>query len=377
MKICVLTATIDKTGGGPSRSVPTLVKGLAEIGCDVTLVTVESDDMNTHILDGSLAKIIILPRKFFNKDLESVLMGNHFDIVHAQGIWLPLYHKMASILSKNNIPFIMTPRGALEPWCLNKKALKKKIAMLLYQKSDLHKSAAIQATAMMEAEHLRNLGLKSPLAIIPNGIDVSEYPCRSVESSNRVKKQIVFISRINPKKGIEFLIDAWEQLHQDYNDWAIKIAGNGEEAYINKLKNKILLKGLKDKVEILPPIFGKEKYKLYSESSLFVLPTYSENFGMVIAEAMSCGLPVITTTGTPWQVLNEKGLGWSIDLSLENVVETISNAIELGQDALFTMGQNGSQYIHDTFQYTEVAEKNKALYEWVIEGAQRPTFIKL
>ena len=377
MKICIFTATIDKTGGGPSRSVPILAKGLAEIGCDVTLLTVESDNMNIHILDNTSVNFITLPRNYKKKELESVLLNNHFDIVHAQGVWTPIYHKMVNILSKNNIPFVMTPRGALEPWCLKHKALKKKLALVFYQKRDLQKSKAILATASMEANNLRNLGLTAPIAIIPNGIDVTEYPCRPIQNKTQTKKQILFISRISPKKGIEFLIDAWSILYKKYPEWSIKIAGNGDESYIQELNNRILNKSLQDKVEILPPIFGKDKYNLYAESSLFVLPTYSENFGMVIAEALSCGVPVITTTGTPWNELEEKGLGWCINLNLDNVIRAISEAITLGQDKLFEMGQKGSQYIHETFQYTEVAEKNKILYKWIIKESNIPEFVSV
>lgn len=375
MKICIFISSIDKTGGGPSRSVPILVKGLAEIGCDVTLVTVESEDMNSHILDNSNAKIITLNQNYNSAELESILVNSHFDIIHGQGIWLPIYHKMAKLCTRNNIPFIMTPRGALEPWCLREKACKKKLALLLYQKRDLQKAAAILTTAEMEAEHLRDLGITSPLAIIPNGIDTTNYPCRSVLMKEHVKKQIVFISRIHYKKGIEFLIDAWEQLHTKYPDWTIKIAGNGEEDYITTLQKRITQKRLDHKIQILPPVFGDDKYKLYSESSLFVLPSFSENFGMVIAEAMSCGVPVITTTGTPWQELNSRKLGWCIDLSLENLTQTLSAAIDMGQEKLFDIGQQGSKYIQATYNYLSVAEKNKQLYEWIINKQGKPEWI--
>lgn len=375
MRICIFTSTIDKTGGGPSRSVPILAKGLAKIGCDVTLVTVESDDMNSHILDGTSVEIIALPRDYALKDLENVLLKNNYDIVHAQGVWMPIYHKMVNILSRNQIPFIMTPRGALEPWCLKRKLFKKKLAMMLYQKRDLQKANAILATAQMEATHLRELGLTTPIAIIPNGIDVSEYPCRSIESKKQTKKQILFISRISPKKGIDFLINAWDELYQKYPDWSVIIAGNGDESYIQVLKDRIKGKGLERVIRILPPVFGKDKYKLYVESSIFILPTYSENFGMVIAEALSCGVPVITTTGTPWSELDKKGIGWCINLNLENVIKTISEAIELGQEKLFEMGQKGSMFIHDTLQYKVVAEKNLLLYQWVLGQTKSLDFV--
>lgn len=375
MKICIFTDSIDKKDGGPSRSVPILARGLAEVGVDVTLMVVESDEMNTHLLDGTDAKIIKVSQNATQKDYCQLIKEGSFDLIHSQCIWLQLYHSVAVSARKLNIPLIITPRGTLEPWCLEQKKWKKKLAMFLYQKNDLQKASCILATAQMEADNIRALGIKPPIAIIPNGIDVSEYKCRSIEFKTSVKKQIVFLSRIHQKKGIEFLINAWEQLKTKYPEWNVAIAGNGDDSYIKELKEMIIHKGMQNCVEIIPPVFGEAKHKLYCESSLFVLPTYSENFGMVIAEAMSCGVPCITTNGTPWQELNEKQLGWCIDLSLNNLVATISEAIDLGQDALFDMGQRCSKHIQDTYQYTQVAAKNKAVYEWILCNGLKPDFV--
>lgn len=379
MRICIYTSCIDKNGGGPSRSVPILAKGLSLVGVDTTILTFRSQMMNTHLLDGTKVHIKIVSPNISIEELEMEIVSCNFDLIHGQNLWNPFYNKMARIARKHHIPYMMTPRGCLEPWAYQGqnfiKNIKKKIAMLIYQKKDLQKASCILATAKMEADNIRALGIKAPIAIIPNGIDVSEYKCRPAEFKTSVKKQILFLSRIHQKKGIEFLVNAWEILKKKYPDWNVVIAGNGEEAYINKLKKLIVTKGLQNCIEIVPPIFGEAKYKLYCESSLFVLPTYSENFGMVIAEAMSCGVPCITTNGTPWQELNEKKLGWCIDLSLDNVVNTISEAIELGQDTLFDIGQRCSKHIQVTYQYTQVALNNKAVYEWVVGSGLKPDFV--
>lgn len=375
MKICVLTTSIDKRGGGPARSVPILSKGLSLVGIDTTLLTGRSEEMNTHLVEGSNVTIKIIPQNISSSELERVLLEGNYELIHAQNLWMPLYHKMANIARKHNIPYIMTPRGCLEPWCLKQKKLKKKLALFLYQKKDLQKAACILATANMEAENIRKLGITTPIAIIPNGIDISEYKCRPLEFKQKVKKQILFLSRIHEKKGIEFLIKAWQHLNKKYPDWKILIAGNGEESYIESLKIIIKNYSLDHCITIMPPAFGKEKYNLYCESSLFILPSYSENFGMVIAEAMSCGVPTITTNGTPWQELNDNGIGWCIDLNLKTLISTISQAIDLGQDRLFDIGQKCSKHIHDTYQYIEVASKNKAMYEWIINRAPKPDFI--
>lgn len=375
MRICIFTTSIDKKGGGPSRSVPILARGLSEVGVKTTLLTGYSSEMNTHLLDGTSVEVKTIPQNISIRQLERVLLEGRYDLIHGQNLWIPLYHKMARVARKHGIPYMMTPRGCLEPWCMRQKRLKKLIAFHLYQKKDLQRASCVLATAKMEADNMRALGISTPIAIIPNGIDVSEYPCRPLSSKNSVRKQIVFLSRIHEKKGIEFLIEAWEQLHRKYSDWNVVIAGNGEEAYIADLKKMIIDKGLDSCIKIIPPVFGEDKRKLYCESALFVLPTFSENFGMVIAEAMSCGVPVITTNGTPWQELNDLKLGWCINLSLDNLAKAISEAIDLGIDSLFEMGLQCSRHIFDTYQYKEVALKNQMVYEWIVNSKNKPNFI--
>lgn len=377
MKVCLFASTIDKGFGGPSRSVPLLAKGLSINGVDVSLITVASEEMNTHLLNDSNVHLILLPNSSSVSYLEKLLVDGEFDIVHLQNIWLPIYHAVVRICKHYSIPYIMTPRGTLEPWSLKQKWLKKQVAMFLYQKRDLNNASCILATAEMEAMHIRKLGIHSPVAIIPNGIDVSEYPCRSISSKSNVKKQIVFISRIHPKKGIEILIDVWKQIYQRFDDWNIIIAGNGEEAYISKLKRQIIENGLERVIKIIPPVYGEQKRTLYYESSLFVLPSYSENFGMVIAEAMSCGLPVITTNGTPWSDINSLGLGWCVELSRVNIENAIIEALDKGIDMLFEMGQKCSRYILEHFQYISIAKKNTLLYEWVLGKREREGYILL
>lgn len=379
MRVCVFTESIDKKDGGPSRSVPLLARGLSEVGVDTTLMTVESDEMNIHLLDNTDVHLVIIPRKASRREYLKRFEEGRYDIIHSQCIWLLEYHKVAVAARKLGIPLIITPRGTLEPWAYEGqgfiKRIKKKIAMVFYQKRDIQNSACLLATALMEANTFVSLGFSVPIAVIPNGINISEYRCRSLNYKKVVKKQILFLSRIHQKKGIEYLINAWSILHDKYPDWNVVIAGNGDDKYISHLNDLIFLNSLQYCVKIIPPVFGVEKYNLYCESSLFVLPTYSENFGMVVAEAMSCGVPVITTNGTPWQDLNKYNLGWCIDLNLDRLINTLKEAIDLGSDKLFLMGQECSQYISKTYQYTNVAQRNQELYNWVKNKCEKPDFL--
>ncbi len=383
--------SLDLNYGGPARSVPMLVKGLAQENVDITLMTIRSDNMNVHALEGTNAKFKVFEKGFSSKDLEDYVLSEKFDIIHLQSIWNPEYHQLSKIAQKLHIPYLVSPRGMLEPWSLSQSKWKKKLAMMLYQKKDLQDASCIFTTAEMEAEHVRNLGVNVPMSVIPNGIETDGYACRT--SIDGVKKQILFLSRIHEKKGIELLIDAFKMIRDeslDFKDWSVVIVGNGEDEYIDSLKKKVDGLGMQDCVKILPPVFGEAKTKLYQESSLFCLPSYSENFGMVIAEAMSCGVPAITTNGTPWQLLNgdcstmgasldilgnEKKTGWCIDLNVDNLTKALREAMSMSAEDLYEMGQRGSKLVNENFNYRSVAKKTMFLYEWILNGGNKPNFV--
>ena len=373
MKILSFVSSLDLSSGGPSRSVPMLVKGLAELGVDITLMTIRSENMNIHALEGTTAKLKVLSPSFSRKEIAKCLADERFELIQIQSVWEMPYHKVILEARKQNIPYIVTPRGMLEPWSLSQKKWKKKLAWWLYQRNDVQKSACVFTTAKMEAEHVSNLGITTCKAVIPNGIETDAYPCKT--SVEGVKKQVLFLSRVHVKKGIELLFEAWKRLHSDYVDWQLLVIGNGEAEYIHSLENRVESLGLKDSIKILPPVFGEAKIKVYQESALFCLPSFSENFGMVIAEAMSCGTPVITTTNCPWEILNETDTGWCVDLSVENLEHALREAMGMDANALYDMGQRASKLIYDNFDYRSVTRKTLRLYEWLLNSGEKPEFV--
>ena len=131
MKICIFTESIDKKDGGPSRSVPVLAKGLSEVGLDVTLIAVESDDMNTHLFNGTAVKLVKVTSSASQSDYIQLFSEGGYDLIHSQCIWKPSYHKVAIAARKLNIPLIITPRGTLEPWSLGQKKWKKKKSVIM------------------------------------------------------------------------------------------------------------------------------------------------------------------------------------------------------------------------------------------------------
>ena len=373
MKILSFVSSLDLSCGGPSRSVPMLAKGLAELGVDITLMTIRSENMNTYALEGTTAKLKVLSPSFSKKEIAKYLAEERFDLIQIQSMWDLPYHKVMVEARRFGIPYIATPRGMLEPWSLSQKKWKKKLAWWLYQRNDVQKSVCVFTTAKMEADHVGNLGITTRKAVIPNGIETDSYPCKT--SIDVVNKQVLFLSRVHVKKGIEILFDAWKRIHSDFADWQLFVVGNGEDEYIQSLENRVERLGLKDSIRILPPVFGNDKTRIYQESALFCLPSFSENFGLVIAEAMSCGTPVITTTNCPWDILNETNTGWCIDLSVDNLERAFREALSMSPAELYDMGQRASKLIFDNFDYRSVTRKTLRLYEWLFGGGNKPEFV--
>ena len=373
MKILSFVSSIDLSSGGPSRSVPMLAKGLAELGVDITLMAIRSENMNIHALEGTSVKLKVISPSFSRREIAKFLADERFELIQIQSVWEMPYHKVMVEARKLNIPYIVTPRGMLEPWSLSQKKWKKRLAWWLYQRNDVQKSACVFTTAKMEAEHVSALGITTCKAVIPNGIETVGYPCKS--SIEGVKKQVLFLSRVHVKKGIELLFDAWKRIHSEFAGWQLLVIGNGEAEYIHSLENRVENLGLKDCIKILPPVFGNDKIQIYQESALFCLPSYSENFGMAIAEAMSCGTPVITTTNCPWNILNDTKTGWCIDLSVDNLENALREAMGMDANALYDMGQRASKLIYDNFDYRSVTRKTLRLYEWLLNSGEKPEFV--
>ena len=183
MKICLFRPSLDINDGGPARSIPILAKGLKEIGLDVTIMTFKTKNINLHVLNDSEVKVVIIPQSASFSEVKEIIEEAKFDIIHIQSIWSIWIHRIASIARSLKIKYMMTPRGTLEPWGIyNQGFLKmiKKLAVLrLFLYNDIQKSSCILATADSEMNNLRKLKISNPIAIIPNGLDFSDYPCRS------------------------------------------------------------------------------------------------------------------------------------------------------------------------------------------------------
>lgn len=381
MKINHIISAIDISTGGPARSVTHIIQAMLqqEATLRIDLNTYNSNNPLINNFTSNQGNINFHSYGFikFSKPLRQELKYSATDIFHGHGLWQLPVHQMSKIARNLKKPYIITPRGMLESWSLTQGRFKKQLALKLFQFYDLKKASCIHATAPMELRSIRNLGFKNPIAMIPNGVSIDEFPISFPDKLNNPKK-ILFLSRIHVKKGIENLIEAWELVDKQIKkDWKIEIVGNGDEDYIQSLNDKIIYFNLSSQIEIKKPVFGDDKIKLFREASLFVLPTFSENFGIVIAEALASYTPVITTKGTPWEDLKKTNSGWWIDIGIEPLKLALEDALKTNEAQLTEMGRNGRKLVEDKYSMKSVAKQMLELYEWILLEKDKPKFVDI
>ena len=192
-------------------------------------------------------------------------------------------------------------------------------------------------------------------------------------SDKRAVSQVLFLSRIHPKKGLFDLVNAWALIRPAR--WRLLIVGGSELGHREEVAALIHSCGLQDAIQLAPQVSEQNKWSVYAESDLFVLPSYSENFGVVVAEAMLMGLPVITTTATPWSILEEASCGWHIETGVEPLTATLRVAFDTPIDQLAAMGARGRLVVSERFDWGRIAQQMAGFYSWMVEGGVRPAWV--
>ncbi|MEH6836215.1 MULTISPECIES: glycosyltransferase [Falsihalocynthiibacter] len=292
------------------------------------------------------------------------------DLIDVQGLWTyPSYANLKQARTTHT-PYIVTPRGMLDPWARNNSHLKKRIAAAIFENAHLRGARCLRATAEMEAQHFRDMGLSNPIAIVPNAMALPELATRT----EGPLRQVLFLSRLHPKKGIDLLLKSWSTLTARFPDWELVIAGideGGHEADMKLLAAKLKL----ERVRFVGAKHGAEKEMQYRNADLFVLPTHAENFGLVVAEALAQETPVITTKNAPWAGLQEHDCGWWIELSQDELTETMQQAMSTGPEVLKEMGRRGRKWVERDFGREEVASRMRDVYLWITRGTQKPDHV--
>ena len=350
--------------GGPTYSVSTLTKWIMELGHDIQLYAHDKDvrgfeHLNLHPF--SINNFPLNKQLAFSSSLLKELKQEckDADVIVTNSLWQYPNFVMEKVRRGTRAKSVIVPRGTLSEVAFARSNIKKKLILALGQQKALKYADMFIATCEKEFQDIRKFGLTQPVAIIPNGVDIPDI------SEVKKKKQVLFLGRIHPIKGIDILLKAWSELEhtKKYNDWKLIIAGPVNSDYAQKIIScNTHLKNIK----FVGEKNGQEKNLLMAESAFYVLPTHTENFGLTVAESLSCATPVITTKGAPWKGLIDNNCGNWVNLSVEN----IKNAIELYLNEslihLQKLGNNGREWIKNNFDWKEIAAKTILSYDWII-----------
>lgn len=363
MKIVHYIPSIDRTAGGTSTYMQVLVKGLSELA-EVHIITHTSE--NPLVMENCTVHYVHNYQPFsysWKISIAFLLDEIKPDIVHVNCCWMPACAAVQRIAQKRGYKVVLTPHGMLEPWIIKRHYWTRKVpALWLYQKAAVQRADCVQATAESERDNLLKLGYNSNIKVVRLGIDAESI---EMKRSWKKSRQILFLSRVHVKKGINFLIEAADVLRNELQGYKILVAGEGDADYVEAMKRMICDRGLQDIVQLIGGVYGDEKWRLFQTSDFFVLPTHSENFGLAIAESLASGTPVITTVGTPWSDLNSSEAGAWIEIGTEPLVETLRRFLSLSEDELETMGRNGRKLIETKYSAHVMAEQMMEVYKSV------------
>ena len=366
--------------GGPIRSVHALAAALARRGHDVHVYTTSIDgdaDMDVPLdrpveLDGVQVHYFRVPafrRLWWSPTLGERLRStvHEFDVVHVHAVFLWPMYAAARAAHRAGVPYVMTPRGMLvRDLIRHKSRWVKSVWIALIERVTFAQAASIHVTAELEERELRalNMPLPNEVACIPNGVEwpTEHLPLSAGPFAQVPPRYALFLSRITWKKGLDRLITAWQRVPE----LSLVIAGNDDEGYRPKLEALARELGIAARVLFIGAVSDAHKWALYENAELFLLPSYSENFGNVVAEAMAMACPVIVTPEVGIAALVEAaGAGVVTSNEPEKLAEAIRSLLS-DPNRRRELGRRGREAVCVHLSWNGVAEQAESLYRRIL-----------
>jgi glycosyltransferase involved in cell wall biosynthesis len=389
MRILQIIPSISLVYGGPSQMVLGLSAALAKEGVDVTILTTNSNgDTGQAPLDVPLNqpveqngyRVIYFPcspfrRYKFSLDLLRWLNAHahEFDIAHLHALFSPVISAAATVARNKRLPYILRPLGTLDPADLQKKKQLKKIYTALWERGNIAGSAAIHFTSQQEAKISERFGVNTNDLIIPLGVqyqsvDIADCDVRTQLDIPPDIPLLLFLSRIEPKKGLNLLLPALETLLAEGLTFHFVLAGSNPQDpdYEAMIAAQVKASALAKCTTMTGFVTGEFKAALLQQADLFVLPSYYENFGIAVAEAMAAGTAVCISRGVYiWSDVQAANAGWVCNCEVEDLVSQLREAL-LNLDECHRRGINGQGYANQGYRWQAIAQETIKAYQEIV-----------
>lgn len=383
MKVLQVVPSLAPEWGGPVKVVNELAGALEAIGVSSEIISAQgrrvgnpetvTNDIPIHLFEtGPIARLWTAHTPGLKKTLARKIPD--FDLVHIQELWHYPGYIASKIARSRNVPYIVTIHGELNEWNLQQKRLKKQIYMTAIQRGILQKSAALHAITQAESNRIRQLEIETPVAMIPNGThteefenlpDRSQFVSRYPELENRLI--VLFLGRIQQKKGLDILAQAFGNLVRTRHDVRLVVAGPDEDNTLTEIKTILKSQGALEKAVFPGMLTGEQKLEALSAADIFALTSYSEGFSVALLEALSAGLPLVITDECNFPEVGDSRAGFVVR---PNDSETASALMSLldSADLRREMSENARRLVRSNYTWERIAEKMFTLYENVIAG---------
>lgn len=365
---------ITRRAGGVCYAVASLCKALDALGTHVSVLGARDRFFHEDLpLWGS---VDVLPYRAFgplgsSMELRRMLARCHPDVVHQNGLWQDDQWAALQWQEMGNGPTVVSPHGMLDPWAVKNSRWKKKLVGRLFANKSLEKATCIHALCQSEVGSIRAYGLKNPIALIPNGVDLPSP--RTLGSKLQTEgKQLLFLGRIHPKKGLAELLQGWAKARslnpKAFSEWKLLIAGWDDGEHEQGLRALAGELGVGDSVDFTGPHFGAEKEALLRSVDAFVLPSFSEGLPMSVLEAWAFRLPVVMTGFCNLPEGFKADAAIRIEPRPEHIAQGLGQLVDLSRDGLERMGARGRALVEERFAWPQIAQEMKAVHEWCLGG---------
>jgi glycosyltransferase involved in cell wall biosynthesis len=382
-----MLAGVNRAAGGPAYTVPRLAEASQPMLAGVQVWSLDSGPGPDHAVHASLIRLFppstmpLLRQLGGSPALRRAIEVDAATgaVLHTHGLWLmPNIYPAWARRHAPGCRLVHSPRGMLGPEALRISAWKKRPVWWLMQRQALAGADVIHATAESEYAEIRAMGLRNPVAIIPNGIDLPEPPAafQGMAGGGKRQRTLLSLGRMHPKKGLDRLIRAWVAVQDALPDWRLRLVGPPEVGHDKALHQLALSLGARD-VSIEAAVYGDAKWACYREADLFVLPTLNENFGVSVAEALACEVPVISTRGAPWAGLERERCGWWIEQGVAPLAEALRAAAALPDEERRAMGMRGRAWMARDFGWDRIGRDMADVYRWLKSAAAMPGTVRL
>ncbi|MGE3316417.1 MAG: glycosyltransferase [Planctomycetaceae bacterium] len=304
------------------------------------------------------------------------------DVVHNHSIWMLPNSYSSRIALSTKKPVVITAHGTLEEWAIRHSGWKKRIAGKLFQNHDLHSADCIHVNSEAEIDGVRAYGLKSPVAIIPNGIHLPDFdPLPSAEEfhaaypATRGRKILLFMARLHVKKGLEHLMQAWSRMHAEFPDWHLVVAGPdcGLEQRAREIATEV---GLENSVTFTGNLNGLIRLSALAAADVFALPSFSEGFSMAVLEALACRIPALITPGCNFREATKAGAAVEVSPDVLGTESGLRQLLRISDSERTEMGRRGRELVEKHYTWDRVAEQTLELYQWLARSGPTPSFVR-